>query len=89
MMPPSSEGYVRNYKKEYQVSQSSSEEKKNRASRNAARREAMKSGKVKLGDGMDIDHADSNPRNNSKKNLKVKSKSANRSFPRNKDASEK
>ena len=38
---------------------------------------------------MDIDHADSNPRNNSKKNLKVKSKSANRSFPRNKDASEK
>ena len=89
MMPPSSEGYVRNYKKEYQVSQSSSEEKKNRASRNAARREAMKSGKVKLGDGMDIDHADSNPRNNSKKNLKVKSKSANRSFPRNENAGEK
>lgn len=86
---PSSKGYVRDYKTEYRVSQSSLEEKKNRASRNAARREAMKSGKVKLGDGMDIDHADSNPRNNSKKNLKVKSKSANRSFPRNKDASEK
>lgn len=49
----------------------------------------MASGKVKLGDGMDIDHKDSNPRNNSKKNLVVKSKSANRSFPRNKNAGEK
>jgi hypothetical protein len=49
----------------------------------------MKSGKVKLGDGKDLDHKDSNPRNNSKKNLVVKSKSANRSFPRNKNAEEK
>ncbi len=86
---PSSKNYVRSYKDEYRVSQSSPEEKKNRASRNAARREAMKSGKVKLGDGLDIDHKDSNPRNNSKKNLVVKSKSANRSFPRNKNAGEK
>lgn len=86
---PSSKNYVRDYKQEYKASQSSPEEKKNRASRNAARREAMKSGKVKLGDGKDIDHKDSNPRNNSKKNLVVKSKSANRSFPRNRNAGEK
>ena len=86
---PSSPGYVRNYKNEYKVSQSSPEEKKNRASRNKARKEAMKSGKVKLGDGKDIDHKNMNPKDNSKKNLRVVSKSTNRSFPRNKNAGKK
>jgi len=39
--------------------------------------------------GMDVDHKDGNPLNNSRKNLKVKPKSANRSFPRNKRAGKK
>lgn len=54
------------------------ESKKDRASRNAARREAEKDGKVRKGDGKDIDHSNMNPQDNRKKNLKVVSKSANR-----------
>lgn len=52
--------------------------KKDRASRNAARRVATKAGKVSKGDGKDIDHKNMNPRDNRKSNLKVMSKSANR-----------
>lgn len=54
--------------------------KKDRASRNAARSEAMKAGKVRKGDGKDIDHANSNPRDNSKGNTKVMSASKNRAM---------
>lgn len=54
--------------------------KKDRASRNAARAEAMKDGKVRKGDGKDIDHKDSNPRNNSKGNTQVMSRSKNRAM---------
>ena len=54
--------------------------KKDRASRNAARSEAMKEGKVRKGDGKDIDHKDSNPRNNSKGNIQVMSRSKNRAM---------
>jgi hypothetical protein len=54
--------------------------KKDRASRNAARSEAMKAGKVRKGDGKDIDHSNSNPRDNSKGNLKVMSRSKNRAM---------
>ena len=59
---------------------SSPEQKKNRASRNAARRAAEKAGKVRKGDGKDIDHQNSNPRDNSKGNLKVMSASKNRAM---------
>lgn len=52
--------------------------KKDRASRNAARSTMEKAGKVKKGDGRDVDHSNMNPRNNSKSNLKVMSKSKNR-----------
>ena len=38
----------------------------------------MKAGRVKKGDGKDVDHKDGNPRNNSAKNLRVTSKSKNR-----------
>ena len=68
----------RDYKDEYQKFQSSEKAKKDRASRNAARREAEKAGKVKKGDGKDVDHKNMNPRNNSKSNLRVTSKSKNR-----------
>ena len=54
--------------------------KKDRASRNSARSEAMKAGKVKKGDGRDIDHKDSNPRNNKKGNTQVMSASKNRAM---------
>lgn len=54
--------------------------KKDRASRNAARSEAMKQGKVRKGDGKDIDHKDSNPRNNKKGNTQVMSASKNRAM---------
>lgn len=56
------------------------EQKKNRASRNAARAAAMKDGKVRKGDGKDVDHQNSNPRDNSKGNLKVMSASKNRAM---------
>lgn len=52
--------------------------KKERASRNAARRTMEKAGKVSKGDGKDVDHKNMNPRNNSKGNLRVQSKSTNR-----------
>jgi len=73
----------RDYKSDYAKFQSSDSAKKDRASRNSARREAEKDGKVSKGDGKDIDHSDSNPRNNSKSNLKVVSKSKNRGKTRN------
>lgn len=75
--------------KEYKNYQGTPEQKKRRASRNKARREAIRSGKAHKGDGKDVDHIDSNPMNNSKGNKRVISKSKNRSFPRTKTAREK
>lgn len=71
----------RDYKDEYKKFHSSAKSKKDRAARNAARKKMVDAGKVHKGDGKDIDHKDSNPRNNSAKNLKVSSKKANRSKP--------
>ena len=85
---PSSPGYKRNYKQEAKY-HASPEQKKKRASRNAARAKLLKAGKVKKGDGKDVDHRNGNPKDNKKSNLAVKSKSANRSFPRNKKAGKK
>lgn len=68
----------RNYKRDYAKFQSSEKSKKDRASRNKVRKQATKAGKVKKGDGKDVDHKNGNPRDNSKKNLRVTSKSANR-----------
>lgn len=86
---PSSKNYRRNYREEYKNYHASPEQKKKRASRNAARAEMEKAGKVRKGDGKDVDHKNTNPRDNSKGNLRVTSKSANRSFPRNKNAGKK
>ena len=55
------------------------EQVKRRAARNASRREAIRAGKVRKGDGKDIDHRDGNPHNQSRKNIRVRSASANRS----------
>jgi len=73
---------ARNFKKEYANYQGSEEQKKNRAARNKARRQAIKDGRAKKGDGKDVDHIDGNPRNNKKSNHRVVSKRTNRSFSR-------
>lgn len=52
--------------------------KKDRASRNAARASMEKAGKVKKGDGKDVDHKNMNPRSNVKGNLRVQNKGTNR-----------
>jgi hypothetical protein len=68
----------RNYKKEYANYHSKPEQKKDRAGRNGARRMMKK----KYGNsllGRDVDHKDRNPRNNSMSNLRIQSKSINRS----------
>lgn len=69
----------RDYKKEYDNYHASAEQRKKRSSRNKARRKMVKSvGKRKLL-GKDVDHKDGNPLNNSRSNLRVRSKSKNRS----------
>lgn len=80
---------ARNYRKEYDRYQGTAQQKKNRASRNAARRTLTKVGAVKKGDGKDVNHRNGNPRDNSRKNLQVTTKRANRSFPRNSRAGKK
>lgn len=52
---PSSPNYKRNYKQEMKTATSRGEDK-DRAARNLARAHAMKAGKVKKGDGKEIDH---------------------------------
>jgi len=71
----------RNYASEYDNYHSSGEQKRKRASRNAARREMERKGRVNKGDGKDVDHSNGNPKDNSPANLRVKAKSSNRSFP--------
>lgn len=77
---------MRDYKKEYDNYHASPDQKKRRASRNAARSDLTKVGRVSKGDGKDVDHKDGNPKNNKVSNLKVLPKTANRSFPRTKTA---
>mgnify|MGYP001373307473 FL=1 len=77
----------RNYRKEYDNYQGTAEQKKRRASRNAARAKMMAGGKVKKGDGKDVHHTTGNPLNNKK--LSVKPASKNRSIARTKTAGKK
>ena len=70
---------ARNYKEEYKEFHSKPDQKKRRAGRNAARRKMAATGKVKKGDGKDVHHKDGNALNNKRKNLRVESKSKNRS----------
>ena len=69
----------RNYRKEYDEYHATPEQKKRRAERNAARKEASKKGLVKKGDGKEVDHIGSN-RTGSLENVptRVISKKANR-----------
>lgn len=76
----------RNFRQEYDRYQGRPEQIKRRSSRNKARRKLAKQGRVRLGDGKDVDHKNTNPMQNGNGNLRVRSKSANRSFKRNKKA---
>lgn len=73
----------RDYKKEYANYHSKPKQKKRRAERNKSRREMEKKGKVKKGDGKDVDHKNKNTAKNGS-NLRVRSKSANRADNRGK-----
>jgi hypothetical protein len=68
----------RNYKKEYKDYHSKPKQKKNRASRNKARSLMKKLRGSKAIKGKDIDHKNRNPRDNSIKNLRVRSIRLNR-----------
>lgn len=68
----------RDYRAEYAATHGTAKGKKDRAARNAARRAMEKAGRVKKGDGKEVDHINFNPRNNSAKNLRVVSKKTNR-----------
>ena len=69
---------VRDYRSEYKNYHSKPQQRKNRSSRNLARRLMKKKLGIKL-KGKDVDHKDRNPQNNSISNLRIRSKSSNRS----------
>lgn len=79
---------ARDYKKEYRDYHASPEQKKRRAQRNKARADAMKAGKVRKGDGKEVDHLGMNRKgdlNNDK--VKVVSKKTNRGRQPKRDGS--
>ena len=92
---PSSPGYRRNYAQEYKTAKARGEVGTGGDSDNAKRlklrRQMVKDGRVKKGDGKDVDHVKmlSKGGSNSVSNARVRSASANRSFPRNSDGSAK
>jgi hypothetical protein len=69
---------ARDYAKEYREHGGTPEQKKRRAARNKARRYMEKNGRVRKGDGKEVDHKDYNPENNSPGNLRVVDKTTNR-----------
>lgn len=77
----------RNYKQEYANYHASDKQKKRRAARNRARREAIKAGRASKGDGMDVHHVKPFAKGGSVKGTtRVVPKSKNRSFARTKRA---
>jgi hypothetical protein len=68
----------RNYRLEYERTHGTEKGIKDRAARVKARRMLEKEGRVKKGDGKEIDHKNHNPRDNSKSNLRVVDKKTNR-----------
>jgi hypothetical protein len=79
----------RDYKRENELYNSKPEQRKNRSERTVARNQANADGRTSKGDGKDLDHRVplSKGGSSAKSNLRVVSKSANRSFSRNKDGS--
>lgn len=60
----------RDYKKEYQAYHGTAAQRKRRSQRTVARNKAIKSGKVKRGDGMEIHHVNA-PRTGSLEKVKT------------------
>ena len=85
---PSSPNYKRDYKQE-NAYKSKPEQVKKRVERNAARRKMEAAGKVRKGDGRDIDHINGKTSDNKMKNLRAISPKQNRSYPRTKTAGKK
>ena len=79
---------ARDYKKE-NIYKSKPDQIKKRVLRNKARRQAIKEGKAKVGDGTSVEHKKplSKGGTNSKSNLKIVSFEDNSSFDRNSDKS--
>lgn len=79
----------RDYKREVALYTSKPEVIKKRVEQNKARRIMEKAGKVKKGDGKDVDHTKplSKGGKTTRSNLRVTSRSSNRSFRRNADGS--
>lgn len=79
----------RDYKREYEKYHSRDEQIKNRSARTTARRKSNESGATSKGDGKDLDHRRplSKGGSNSSGNLRVTSRSSNRSFSRNPNGS--
>lgn len=74
---------ARNYRAEYDKYQGKPEQIKKRAMRNAARAKMIKAGKARKGDGKDVAHVVALDKGGSNKDgLRLVSKSANRSFAR-------
>lgn len=71
---------ARDYAKEYRDYQGTPEQIKRRAGRNKARRLMIKKGKVKKGDGKDVDHQNHDTWDNHPSNLRIMSKNKNRSI---------
>jgi 5-methylcytosine-specific restriction endonuclease McrA len=81
---PSSPNYKRNYKEEYRNYDGTTAVKKKRAKRNKARRIMEREGRVRKGDGKDVDHKRplSKGGSSSRSNLRVTSARSNRSYKR-------
>lgn len=79
---------TRDYKKENKY-KAKPEQIKMRVARNKARREAIREGKVAVGDGKELDHIRplSKGGTNAKSNIRITTKSKNSSFSRNSDRS--
>jgi hypothetical protein len=84
---PSSKNYKRDYKQELKTQKQRGEDK-DKVKRVQARRKLEKEGKVSKGDGKDVDHRKPlrSGGSNSRSNLRVRSKSSNRSVPRKRSA---
>jgi hypothetical protein len=78
----------RDYPKEYRDYGGTEEQKKRRAQRNKARREAMKKGLVTKGDGKEVDHISSNRKGKLGNKTKIISKTANRRKQPKRDGSQ-
>lgn len=87
-MMPSSKNYKRDYEQEAKTAAARGENKDD-AERHKLRREAVKKGIVRTGDGKDLDHKTplSKGGSNTLSNARATSQGENRSFARNPDGS--